>query len=139
MTFFVSKNEYSTLHYMILHPRRCAKSQRRAHPRIYCVLEFIELPAREHIVMWPLKPDEGRILKDFLLNQSTATAKHVALAFVENAMTVEGADCLYQIEALVKIASETFSCPPSKAYRAASRDTTPCYLCHRRVSTDLTI
>lgn len=61
--------------------------------------------------MWPLKPDEGRILKDFLLNQSSATAKHVALAFVENAMTVKGADFLYQIEALVKIASET---PPAR-------------------------
>lgn len=57
--------------------------------------------------MWPLKPDEGRILKDFLLNQSNATAKHVALAFVVNAMTVERADVLYQIEALVRIASET--------------------------------
>lgn len=57
--------------------------------------------------MWPLKPDEGRILKDFLLDQSNATAKHVALAFVENAMTVERADLLYQIEVLVTIASET--------------------------------
>ena len=70
-------------------------------------LEFAELPTRKYIVMWPLKLDEGRILKDFLLNQSNVTAKHVALAFVENAVTVERADCLYQIEAPVRIASET--------------------------------
>lgn len=74
-------------------------------------LEFAELPTRKYIVMWPLKLDEGRILKDFLLNQSNVTAKHVALAFVENAMTVERADCLYQIEAPVRIASET---PPAR-------------------------
>lgn len=54
--------------------------------------------------MWPLKPDEGRLLKDFLLNQSNVTPQHVALAFVENAMTVKR---LYQIEVLVTIASET--------------------------------
>lgn len=76
------------------------------HAHIFA-LEFAELPTRKYIFMWPLKPDEGRILKDFLLNQSNATAKHVALAFVENAMTVERADVLYQIEALVGIASET--------------------------------
>ena len=84
-----------------------AKSQRRAHPRTYFALEFPELPTRKYIVMWPLKPNEARILKHFLLNQSDATAKRVALVFVENAMTVERVDVLYQIEALVTIASKT--------------------------------
>lgn len=57
--------------------------------------------------MWLLNPEEGRIPKDFLLNQSNTTAKYVVLAFVENAMTVERADVLYQNEALIKIAFET--------------------------------
>lgn len=57
--------------------------------------------------MWLLKLDEGKILKDFLLNQSSAIPKLVALAFVENAIIVKEADFLYQIEAVVKIASET--------------------------------
>lgn len=87
--FATRRDIQGTLHYVILYSGHCAKSQRRAHPRTYFTLEFAELPTRKHIVMWPLKPDEGRILKYFLLDQSNATAKHVALAFVENAMTVE--------------------------------------------------
>lgn len=43
----------------------------------------------------------------FSFDKFNATAKLVALDFVENAMTVEWTDVLYQIEALVKIASET--------------------------------
>lgn len=54
---------------------------------------------------------KGGFRKIFFWVQSNVTAKHVALAFVENAMTVERADCLYQIEALVRIASET---PPAR-------------------------